>query len=443
MTMTALDTNNVQVMELRPDSLEMTFIEYVPYVYILVKGIKFTPHGLTCDLNISYPPSSLVIGNITFLPRNRKDRQGLVYQLIKATSHLPFLPWDQVIDYAASKIVELAELHQDGKRPKLAYLDTIQAEEVKFLWEPYIPLGKLTLLEGDPGVGKSLITLALTAAISLGHGLPPAYGPNALGYILLASAEDGLADTIKPRLTAMQAETSNICALDSLFTMDDSGFELLNSFILEVNPVLVIIDPLVAYLSGDMDINKANQVRYATARLAALAEKHGTAILAVRHLTKGGGSKPIYRGLGSIDFTAAARSVLLAGEDPDDPATRGIVHIKSNLTAQGDPIGYRISREFGFQWLSSSTLTAEQILSSSESGSGALETAKNFLLAALEHGPQVTTAVFADADNQGISKGTLNRAKTELKVISFNQAEPGKRGAGRWYMRLNGAGKDD
>lgn len=333
---------------------------------------------------------------------------------------------------------ETKQNQNNGHRPELIYLDTVEAQAVSFLWDPYIPIGKLTLLEGDPGVGKSWIMLAVTTAISKGHGLPPSFGPNEIGYILIASAEDGLADTVKPRLALMQAETSNICALDGLFTLDDAGFEMLEDYTKQVRPTLVIIDPLVAYLSGEMDINKANQVRYATARLVRLAEKHNLAAVAVRHLTKGSSLKPLYRGLGSIDFTASARSVLLAGHDPERPETGGIVHIKSNLSPKGDPVGFTITREWGFEWLASSTLTADQILAAGEGVTSALNAAKSYLMDALAGGGQPARDIYSEADNQGISKATLNRAKLALKVVSYNQAELGKRGAGKWYMRLPG-----
>lgn len=336
---------------------------------------------------------------------------------------------------------ETKQNQNNGHRPELIYLDTIETQELTFLWYPYIPLGKLTLLEGDPGVGKSWIMLAVTTAISQGHGLPPNFGPNDIGYTLIASAEDGLADTIKPRLALMQAETSNICAIDGLFTLDDTGFEILEGYIKQVKPILVIIDPLVAYLSGEMDINKANQVRYATARLARSAEKYNLAMVAVRHLTKGSSVKPLYRGLGSIDFTASARSVLLSGHDPESPETRGIVHIKSNLSPKGDPIGFKITRERAFEWLTSSTLTADQILAAGKGDTSALNVVKTFLMDALGGGEQLARDIYTEADNLGISKATLNRARLELKVVSYNQAEPGKRGAGKWYMRLPGDDK--
>lgn len=332
--------------------------------------------------------------------------------------------------------VESEHNQNNGHRPELRYLDTVEAREIKFLWNPYIPIGKLTLLEGDPGVGKSWITLAITTAVSLGHGLPPVFGPNEIGYALIASAEDGLSDTIKPRLELMKAEVTNICAIDGLFTLDDDGFKMLEGYIIKVKPILVVIDPLVAYISGEMDINRANQVRHATARLARLAGKHNLAMLAVRHLTKGASLKPLYRGLGSIDFTASARSALLAGNDPEDSETRGIVHIKSNLSPRGNPIGYKITKESVFEWLSTSSLTAEQLLSAGEGSHSQLNIAKAFLTDVLSGGPQSAKDVYSEAESQGISKGTLNRAKQDLKIISYNQPELGKRGAGKWCMRL-------
>jgi len=347
---------------------------------------------------------------------------------------------DPEVAYRLIEEVAAPNEETDQFIPVIKNLNSVVPQDVNFLWDPYLPLGKLTMLEGDPGVGKSWITLAIATSISLGHGLPPDFGANFTGYILIASAEDGIADTIKPRLTLMNANSDYIKAVDGLFTLDLKGFAMLEDYINQVEPKLVIVDPIQAYLSGDMDINKANQVRYATARLAKLAEKHNLAMLVVRHLTKGSTQKALYRGMGSIDFAASARSVLLAGEDPDDPETRGIVHIKSNLSIKGDPIGFKITREHAFQWLISSTLTAHQILNAGDTSASALEIAKEFLLDALDGGRQATDDVRKEASNQGISYGTLRNAQKILGVISKPINEKGRRGAGKWYMWLP---KDD
>ncbi len=325
----------------------------------------------------------------------------------------------------------------NGYHPEVKELSSIQAEVVKWLWYPYIPFGKLTLIEGDPGVGKSWLCLALMTAISLGHGIP---GQTDLAYgaSLIASAEDGLADTIKPRLSAMGADVKAIRAVDGLFTLDDKGFQWLEDEIIKAIPILLVIDPLVAYLAGDMDINKANQVRYATARLAHLADTYGIAIIAVRHLNKGSGLKPIYRGLGSIDFTAAARSVLLVGQDPDMPQIRGFTHIKSNLSMTGTPVGYEL-REGNFYWLDHSDLTTERILQSisSDSDKSALDEAKRFILDMLKDGECSAKDIFSESKSLGISEVTLKRAKKELSITAYREGEKGREGGGKWYWKLS------
>jgi len=310
----------------------------------------------------------------------------------------------------------------------------VEPEDVKWLWYPYVPYGKLTLLEGDPGTSKSWLGLGIATAQSRGQGLP---GVNELkpGNVLIISAEDGLADTIRPRLSASEADITRIYALDGLFTLDSDGYELLESYIRQIKPLLVIIDPLVAYLSRKIDIHRANAVRQVTAHLARLAEKYNPAIIAIRHLAKGGSLKPIYRGLGSIDFTAAARSVLLAGSDPDVPQTRGIVHLKCNLAPLGEAIGYEL-REGGFFWTGHSELTTDRILAASD-GANALEEAKSFLLDALKDGFVPANDVIEEAEARGISQRTLNRAKKDLGVEVKRVGEEGGRGKGRWHWGLS------
>ncbi|MCH7681797.1 AAA family ATPase, partial [candidate division KSB1 bacterium] len=222
---------------------------------------------------------------------------------------------------------------------QLVNLSTVQSEKVEFLWHPRIPLGKVTLIEGDPGVGKSWLTVAIATAVSLGRGLPDCESCEP-GNVLILSAEDGLSDTIKPRLESFGANCKRISAPSEPFTLDQKGFNLLSQFIQKCSPRLVIIDPLVAYMGGKIDLHKANETRSIMSQMARLAERNKCSIVAVRHLTKGGKTKGIYRGLGSIDITAACRSVLLVGCDANNPNERGVVHIKSNLAKLAAPIGY-------------------------------------------------------------------------------------------------------
>lgn len=317
----------------------------------------------------------------------------------------------------------------------LVCMADIEGEEVSWLWYPYIPVAKLTLLEGDPGIGKSWLSLAIATAISLGSGLPEVEVKEP-GKVLLASAEDGLADTIRPRLNTMAANVGNIHAVKGALDFGHDGLEILESFIQGIKPILVIIDPLVAYLGVGVDIHRANETRAVMAQLADIAERQHAAIVAVRHLTKGGSSKPIYRGLGSIDFAAACRSVLLAGCDPDDEQKRGFVHIKSNLAQTGKAIGFEV-REGRFYWTGESSLTAGQILSSVDTEhTSALSEAMEFLRTELSGGPVPASQIFKDGRGLELSEKTIKRAKRNLGIITEREGELGKRGGGRFVWRM-------
>jgi hypothetical protein len=319
---------------------------------------------------------------------------------------------------------------------KLRCMADVKPEAVSWLWQPYIPKGKLALLEGDPGVGKSWVSLAIATAVTLGKGLP-SQEPGEPAIVILASAEDGLGDTIRPRLDKMGADVSRIQAIDGALTLDNNGFAKLESYLERIHPALLIIDPLVGYLGAAVDIFRANESRQVMARLARLAEKFDVAFLAVRHLTKGGMSKAIYRGLGSIDFTAACRSVLLAGNEPDNPQKRGIVQIKSNLAPMGKAIGYEL-RDGGFYWTGDSDLTAGRILAVEDSGEGksARDEAADFLRDELRDGPVEATQVWRDAREGGLSDITVKRAKAMLGVVTRRCGEAGKRGGGKFTWEL-------
>ncbi|MBI4332918.1 MAG: AAA family ATPase [Chloroflexi bacterium] len=305
---------------------------------------------------------------------------------------------------------------------RLVHMKDVAPESVDWLWPPYIPKGKLTLLEGDPGIGKSWIGLAIATAVSLGRGLPGTQ-PTAPEKVLLASAEDGLGDTIRPRLDAMQADIGNVFAIEGPVDLSNGGLEVVKAYIETVGPVLVVIDPLVAYIGAGVDIHRANETRAIMAALADIAAKYHAAILAVRHLTKGSMTKAIYRGLGSIDLAAACRSVLLAGCDPEDSQKRGLVHIKSNLAPTGTAIGYEL-KDGRFFWKASCDLTAAKILAAENESAGTVrDEARSWLQDALQDGPVESKRLVAWAKQDGICKPTLDRAKKDLGYISRQNPE--------------------
>ncbi|MDQ3919586.1 MAG: AAA family ATPase [Acidobacteriota bacterium] len=322
----------------------------------------------------------------------------------------------------------------------LVCMADVEPETVRWLWHPYIPFGKLTVLEGQAGLGKSWLTCALASAVSRGGALPGCE-PFEPGNVVMLSAEDGLADTVRPRLGAMGADVSRVFAVKELFALDSLGMLLLEEKVAEARPALVIIDPLFAYTGGKVDINRANECRAVTAPLAALAERYGCALVAVRHLSKSkGGGDALNAGIGSVDITAAARSVLLVGKDPDDEKRRAVVQTKNNLAPQGGALGYKVE-DGQFYWTGESTLTAGRILSlpSDEQGRGEQAEAADFLRQVLAEGPRAAKEIKAEAHQVGLSEQMLRTARMRLGVRTRKEGGSFGKVGQRWVWYLPGA----
>lgn len=221
---------------------------------------------------------------------------------------------------------------------KLISMDEVPVEEVQWLWYPYIPYGKLTIIHGDPGEGKTTLILRLAALLSRGKSLPCDDRPLEPVRIIYQTAEDGLGDTIKPRLLAGNANCSQIKVIDeseaSLTLLD----ERVEQAILETGARVMILDPVQAYVGAGVDMNRANEVRTVLAQLGRIAEKYRCAMILVGHLNKAQGAKNQYRGLGSIDFQAAARSVLVVGRVKDRPEVRVMAHEKPHSLRKASPL---------------------------------------------------------------------------------------------------------
>lgn len=317
----------------------------------------------------------------------------------------------------------------------LINMDDIEPEVVEWLWYPYIPLGKLTMIEGDPGLGKSWLTMALASYISRGKALPYQINKEK-GKVLIMSAEDGLADTIKPRLITLKANTNNIVAIPEAVSFTENGAKAVSEAIDLVKPKLIIIDPLVAYLGGKIDLHKANETREIMARLTKIAEDHHVAIVLVRHLTKGNKEKAIYRGLGSIDLTAAVRSCLAIGRNPQDPNDgRVICHIKSNLAPLGKPISYTLDagdKEHPFEFGEEIDVDVNEVLGTqSTTGRGATEAAVEFLNTILANGKSLPSSdVKREAEARSIGEKALKKARHICNVMMIR----GTDGVCKWKI---------
>jgi hypothetical protein len=317
---------------------------------------------------------------------------------------------------------------------RIVCMADVEAEDVTWLWAPYIPVGKLTILEGDPGIGKSWLTCAIASAVSTGHGLPNTAATEPRNVLIL-TAEDGLGDTLKPRLNALEADTSRVFALDEPLVFDETGLLDLEAGITDHKPAIVLIDPLFAYTGGKLDIHRANECRGMTARLAEIAENQKCAILAIRHLGKSRGNGfALNAGIGSIDITAAARSVLLAGIDPNDPHKRAIVQTKSNLAPPGRAVGFALDRG-EFSWTGESDITAQRILAhaADQNEVSKLDEAMDFLREALAEGEREVKEVTAEAKHCGIVQQTLRRARERLGIKARREGAPNKQ---RFYWSL-------
>ena len=261
---------------------------------------------------------------------------------------------------------------------KIIKMSDVQLQEIEWLWYPFIPYGKLTIIQGDPGDGKTTLVLNIAAKLSKGEGLDENTQIAEPINIIYQTAEDGLADTVKPRLELAGADCEKIMVIDesekSLSMID----ERLEEAIVKTGARLLILDPIQAYLGGGMDMNRANEARDMTKKLGALAEKTKCAIILIGHMNKAAGNKAAYRGMGSIDFFAVARSVLLVGRIEGEANTRAVVQIKNNLAAFGHAKAFEVS-ESGFQWLGDYEITVDEVLGGIAPKANKMEQAKKIL----------------------------------------------------------------
>ena len=309
-------------------------------------------------------------------------------------------------------------------------MSEIQSQEVAWLWYPFIPYGKLTIVQGDPGDGKTTLVLNIAAKLSRGEGIDSEMKLTEPLTVIYQSAEDGLADTVKPRLEVAGADCENISVIDESVKSLSMIDERLEEAVIRTKAKLLILDPIQAYLGGGMDMNRANEARDLTKKLAALAEKYQCAIVLVGHMNKAAGNKAAYRGMGSIDFFAVARSVLLVGRVEGEANIRAVVQIKNNLAAFGHPKAFELSED-GFHWLGDYEITVDEVLGGIAPKTNKLEQAKRLLRELAEtNNAMQSNEIFNLAEEQSISRRTLENAKKELGIRA-------KRINNSWYWELD------
>ena len=312
---------------------------------------------------------------------------------------------------------------------KIISMDEVPVEEVEWLWYPYIPFGKLTIIHGDGGEGKTTLILQLAALLSRGEKLPCDSTEREPIKVIYQTAEDGLGDTIKPRLLAGNADCSQIKVIDeseATLTMLDERIE---KAIVETGARALILDPVQAYIGAKVDMNRANEVRAILSQLGQIAGQYRCAIILVGHLNKAQGNKSNYRGLGSIDFQATARSVLIVGRLKDNPQIRVMVQDKSSLAPEGEPIAFELDKENGFRWLGHYDISVDDLLSGIPKEKKS-EQAENLILEYLSKGKYQQKELVKKAQAIGISKRVLDEAKKALNVRSLKEGS-------QWYWELS------
>jgi len=325
-------------------------------------------------------------------------------------------------------------------RPWVRLAD-VEPEPVAWLWRGRVPLGKLTVFDGDPGLGKSTTTLDLGARVSAGLEMPCSSAGDLDGPagVVILSAEDGLADTIRPRLDAAGADVKRIVAfqLEALPAIPRQLAEI-KAAVEAVAARLVIVDPLNAFLGGEVDSHRDQDIRRALARVTALAAETGAAIIVVRHLNKGTGPA-LYRGGGSIGIAGAARAGLIVFRDPEDELRRVLAPSKANLALEPPSLLYTlesVGNVARIRWLGETAQRADEL--AAEPGTAeerdALSDAEDVLRELLREGPRPAKEVQRLLREAGVAERAWRRAKSRLHVRSDPN---GFQGAWQWSLPPN------
>lgn len=298
---------------------------------------------------------------------------------------------------------------------KIIRMSDVELTPVEWLWKPYLPFGKLSVLQGNPGEGKTYFAMHLAAACTNGKLLPNMERLEPFN-VIYQTAEDGLGDTIKPRLIEAGADLDRVLVIDDSEVQLTLSDERIEKAIIENNARLVIIDPIQAYLGADVDMNRANEVRPIFMRLGQVAQRTGCAILLIGHLNKAAGMQSLQRGLGSIDIAAAVRSVMFIGKLKHDPTMRILTHEKSSLAPPGASLAFSLGDEGGFRWVGEYDITADEMLSGIEpQRETKTQQAKDLICTLLAGGKQVLSE---DIDKAALERGipgrTVRDAKREL-----------------------------
>ncbi|MCL2482024.1 MAG: AAA family ATPase [Propionibacteriaceae bacterium] len=343
-----------------------------------------------------------------------------------------------------------------GGETEVVQLGTVVSESVSWLWPAYLPAGKLVILEGDPSVGKSTLALDIAARVSTGRKWPDGTttGRGPMSVVLL-NAEDGLSDTIKPRLEAAGADVWRVFAVQAIRQVDKETGEnrsywvdlktdirRIETVIRDKDAALIVIDVLMAYLGARVDSHRDQDVRGVLGPLADMADRTHCTVILIRHLNKGTG-QAIYRGGGSIGIIGAARSAFVVARDQDNPDRRLFACQKSNLGKEPPTLAYRlVETDFGcarVEWESNPVedMTAENVLSGSPGNNGPRgNEADRWLKGVLADGPREAAEVIAEASTVGFDKKAVQNARSRARNPTITSTKSGMNGGWIWSLAV-------
>lgn len=327
-------------------------------------------------------------------------------------------------------VIGVRNSKKPAKSVPMICMNDVEQTEVDWLWYPYIPFGKLTIVQGNPGEGKTFFAMQLAAACTNEKFLPD-MEPFEPFNMIFQTAEDGLGDTVKPRLVSSGADLKRVLVIDDTDNPLSLADDRIEKAIRENKAKLMVIDPLQAFLGANVDMNRANEVRPIFRKLADIAQSTGCAIVMIGHLNKASGTQSTYRGLGSIDIAAVVRSILFVGKVKDDPTTRVIVHEKSSLAPPGQALAFSLGDQKGFRWIGAYDISAEDLLAGGEGTKAELkqEQAVKLIYEFLSDGREVSVAeINKEAIERGISERTVRLARNSMK----DKLESERRGKDWW-----------
>lgn len=313
---------------------------------------------------------------------------------------------------------------------QLKLYSNVTETPVDWLWYPYIPFGKITMIQGDPGCGKSTLMMNIIAAVSNGSIAPDGRKLKKPMHVIYQCSEDGLGDTIKPRLNAASADCSNVAFLDEETTWVTLNDDSIRRAIADFNAKLLVIDPIQAYL-GESDIASASGMRKVLRQLSIWAAMYDCAVVLIGHLNKKQNSKELYRSLGSIDLVAAARSVIQVERLPDDDSISVIHHVKSSLSPKGRDLFFSIDSDRKLEWLDidpSKYPDSSAVFEIQEKKTKQARAA-DILRVILADGPIAVAEIRTMFYKENISERTILNTKKVMGIQSIKKD-------GGWYWQL-------